>query len=75
LGPKVQRLRCDIRVIGPDDGADLSISTEFAEKRWVTERLKHPSIVEEIGQIDISCHTVLEAHSHHVVGNLDGIDK
>jgi len=60
---RIKSLRSDVRFVRPNDGPRLYICAELPKVLPVTERLKYPSIVEEVGQVNFSDQTVLEPNA------------
>ena|ERR1022692_1173464 len=63
----VQDLRCEVRSVGPGDGADLGVNAHVCEERRIAERGEHALPLTEMGQIDIACQAVREREPQPVV--------
>src|SRR5215475_10887586 len=73
LGPPVQRLRCKVSAIFPDDGARLKINRKPPEYLPVFERLKHLA-PEHIGQINFPFVSRIEFYPYFVTGDIFRLD-
>ncbi len=50
---RVQRLRRDIGIVGPNDRASLWVSTKPVKVLEITKGLKDTAIVEQVGEVHI----------------------
>src|SRR5207247_2841687 len=57
---RVKRLGRNIRLVGPDECADLRIGSEPAEVAHVAERLENTAEVLEVGKVDVPSDPVFE---------------
>jgi hypothetical protein len=57
----IQRLRCDVGFIGPNDRARLGICAKLAKVLRIMERLEYPSVSEQVGEVDIGDQSILES--------------
>ena len=72
---RVQSLRRDVSLVGPNDRARVSVSTKPAKVLNLPKRLEYAAIVRQVREVNIGSKAVVETHMNDVTVDQLGLDQ